>query len=84
MAVAPLVPRNVEGRKIPNPSLTGATSVFSTQIRRKLEFFDIIHYNNSTEAFVPPRQPCGCIPMRLFTYLQFYGAIDMYDKSMIA
>ncbi len=48
MAVAPLVPRNVEGRKIPNPSLTGATSVFSTQIRRKLEFFDIIHYNNST------------------------------------
>ena len=84
MAVAPLVPRNIEGRKIPNPSLTGATSVFSTQIRRKLEFFDIIHYNNSTEAFVPPRQPCGCIPMRLFTYLQFYGAIDMYDKSMIA
>ena len=33
---------------------------------------------------MPPRQPCGCIPMRLFTYLQFYGAIDMYDKSMIA
>lgn len=76
--------KNAEKRKIPNPSLTGVTSVFSPQKRRKLEFSGVIHYNNSTEAFVPPRQPCGCIPMRLFTYLQFYGAIDMYDKSMIA
>ena len=48
MAVAPLVWRNAENRKIPNPSLTGITSVFSAQIRRKLEFSDIIHYNNST------------------------------------
>ena len=80
MAVAPLVLRNAEDRKIPNPSLTGVTSVFSPQKRRKLEFSGVIHYNNSTEAFVPPRQPCGSIPKRLFTYLQFYGAIDMYDK----
>ncbi len=48
MAVAPLVWRNAENHKIPNPSLTGITSVFSAQIRRKLEFSDIIHYNNST------------------------------------
>jgi hypothetical protein len=39
---------STEKRKIPNPSLTGITSVFSAQIRRKLEFSDIIHYNNST------------------------------------
>ena len=43
-----MVRRNAENRKIPNPSLTGITSVFSAQIRRKLEFSDIIHYNNST------------------------------------
>lgn len=84
MAALSLERKNAEKRKIPNPSLTGVTSVFSPQKRRKLEFSGVIHYNNSTEAFVPPRQPCGCIPMRLFTYLQFYGAIDMYDKSMIA
>lgn len=52
--------KNAEKRKIPNPSLTGVTSVFSPQKRRKLEFSGVIHYNNSTEAFVPPRQPCGC------------------------
>ena len=48
MAAAFLVRENTENRKIPNPSLTGITSVFSPQIRRKLEFSDIIHYNNST------------------------------------
>ena len=47
--------RNAEDRKIPNASLTGATSVFSTQIRRKLEFFDIIHYNNSTVGLCAAR-----------------------------
>lgn len=67
MAALSLERKNAEKRKIPNPSLTGITSVFSTQIRRKLEFSDIIHYNNFTEAFAPPRQPCGCIPVRSFS-----------------
>ena len=48
MAVASSVQSNAEDHKIPNASLTGITSVFSAQIRRKLEFSDIIHYNNST------------------------------------
>lgn len=48
MAALSLERKNAENRKIPNPSLTGVTSVFSAQIRRKLEFSDIIHYNNST------------------------------------
>lgn len=48
MAAITAVQKNCENRKIPNPSLTGITSVFSAQIRRKLEFSDIIHYNNST------------------------------------
>lgn len=48
-----MVRRNAEGRKIPNPSLTGATSVFSTQIRRKLEFSDIstVIYHNISDFF---------------------------------
>jgi len=48
MAVLVTVQKNAEISKSPNPSLTGITSVFSAQIRRKLEFSDIIHYNNST------------------------------------
>ena len=48
MAVATSVRKNAKNPKIPNLSLTGITSVFSAQIRRKLEFSDIIHYNNST------------------------------------
>lgn len=67
MAVASSVQSNAEDHKTPNSSLTGITSVFSTQIRRKLEFSDIIHYNNLTAAFAPPRQPCGCIPVRSFS-----------------
>ena len=67
IAVLSSVQQNAEISKIPNPSLTGITFVFSPQIRRKLEFSDIIHYNNFTEAFAPPRQPCGCIPVRSFS-----------------
>ena len=48
MAVASSVQSNAEDHKIPNASLTGITSVFSTQIRRKLEFSDIIPYNYFT------------------------------------
>ena len=48
MAVSSLLQKSAENRKIPNPSLTGITSVFSPQIRWKLEFSGIIHYNNST------------------------------------
>ena len=48
MAVSSLVQKSAENRKIPNPSLTGITSVFSPQIRRKLEFFSVIPYNDST------------------------------------
>ena len=48
MAALSLERKNAENGKIPNPSLTGITSVFSPQIRRKLEFSSIIPYNNST------------------------------------
>ena len=48
MTGAASVRKNAENRKIPNPSLTGVTRVFSPQIRRKLEFSSIIPYNNST------------------------------------
>lgn len=48
MAALSLERKNAEKRKIPNPSLTGVTSVFSPQKRRKLEFSGVIHYNNST------------------------------------
>ena len=53
MAVASSVQSNAEDHKIPNPSLTGATSVFSTQIRRILEFSDIstVIYHNISDFF---------------------------------
>lgn len=55
MAVITVVRKNCENRKIPNPSLTGATRVFSLQMRRKLEFSGIIHYNNSTVGLCAAR-----------------------------
>ena len=48
MTVLSLLRKNTKNDKIPNPSLTGATRVFSPQIRRKLEFSSIIPYNIST------------------------------------
>lgn len=50
-----MVQRDAGNRKIPNPSLTGITSIFSPQIRRKLEFSGIIHYNNSTVGLCATR-----------------------------
>ena len=45
MAAITAVQKNCENRKIPNPSLTGATRVFSPQIRWKLEFNGVTPYN---------------------------------------
>ena len=55
MAAVALVQGNTENSKIPNPSLTGATWLISPQIRRKLEFSGIIHYNNSTVGLCAAR-----------------------------
>ena len=51
MAVLVTVQRNAKISKIPTPSLTGATWVFSSQIRRKLEFSSIISYNEFDKLF---------------------------------
>ena len=45
MTVLSLLRKNTKNDKIPNPSLTGATRVFSPQPRRKLEFFPFSAYN---------------------------------------
>ena len=79
MAVAASVRRNAEDRKIPNASLTGATSVFSAQIRRKLEFSDIIHYNNSTVGLCAAKAAVWVYSRAVF-YFEL-GRVIQYGKE---